>query len=177
MDNNYDWQHIRSLFESGETAHRISRRPGMPTKEGIRKRSIKERWKKPTTVHLPSVAAGLNIRSNLLTDDLLTTVLGMIGEGATQEIACQAAGISARTWRDWIKADQTLQDAVRRARAGKLATWMSHIDRASERDWRAGQWLLQTAPETRETFGKTGQDSKLEIVINIDRSNGTIIDQ
>ena len=170
-----DWQYVRGLFESGQTAYQIAKRPDMPSKQGIANRAKLEGWIKPKNPdRLPIVAEALAINSYLLTDDVLTVVLGLIAEGATQEIAAQAAGISGRTWASWCKQDEKLRDAVRRARAGKLATWMSHVDTAATRDWRAAQWLLHTASETRESYGANKGDGKLEIVINIDRGNVSI---
>lgn len=167
----YDWQYIRGLYESGQTPYQIAKRPDMPSKEGIRKRAKSEQWQRPDTENrLPIVAEALSVNSHLLTDDVLRVVLDMIASGATLEIACAAAGISARTWSLWQQQDNRLRDAVRRARAGKLVSWMSHVDKAAERDWRAGQWLLQTAPETREQYARSQSDSRLEVTINIDRS-------
>lgn len=168
--NGYDWHYIRVLYESGATAYQIAKRPDMPSKQGIEKHAKKHDWVKPTTENrLPIVAEALSVNSSKLTDDLLRVFLGLIAEGSTIEIASAACGISAQTWRAWCKQDPQLKDLVRRARAGKVATWMHSVDRASQTDWKAGQWLLQTAPETRETFAKQAGENKLEVTINIER--------
>lgn len=171
----YDWPYIRQRYEAGETAYAISKRMGgKPTKQAIQKRASKEGWEQIEVAdsgpeRLPIVAKALRINAHKLTDELLQTVLGMIGMGASEQLACQAAGISQRTWTGWKAKDERLQDAVQRARAGKLSEWIGRIDRASETDWKAAQALLQASPETREHFGKDGQGSKLEVVIHIDR--------
>ncbi len=175
----YDWQYIRAKFESGMTAYQIGKRPDMPTKQAIQNRANKDDWQRTEMPErLPVIAKALAINSSLLTDDLLVVVLDLIANGATQEIASQAAGISARTWQTWCKQSEALRDAVRRARAGKIADWMQSVDTASKSDWRAGQWLLQTAAETREAFGKQSESNTLQVVFNIDRAatSGTTID-
>ena len=169
--NTYDWPHIRALFELGNTCYQISKRPDMPTKESIRRRSIDEGWVKPdaTASRPPILAAALNIRSDKLTDEVLAVLLQMISEGATIELACRAAGISSRVYRNWCEQDPSLRDAVQRARAGTVAGWLSSVNQATRKDWKAATWLLQNSPDTRDSYASKASDSKLEIVINIDR--------
>jgi len=178
MAKNYDWRRIQVMYEMGQTPYQISRGAQMPSKEGIRKRAIKEGWSKPdATKRLPIVADALSIDSTHLTDEVLTTVLGLISEGSPIELACRAAGIADRTWRDWQAADPTLKDLVHRARAGKVIDWLSTVDRAKAKDWKAATWLMQNSPDTRQTFGQQHHDNKLEVVINIDRNtDGVTID-
>lgn len=98
----YDWPYIRKRYESGETAYAISKRMGKPSKQAIMKRASKEGWTQVTgsgPERLPLVAAALNISASKLTDELLQIVLGLIADGATEGMACQAAGISQRTWK------------------------------------------------------------------------------
>lgn len=181
---NYDWAQIRICYESGETAYRISKNlGGKPTRQAITKRATREGWggKIPSQVKkVPIVLAeSLNIKSHKMTDTLLQTILTMIGMGSTESMACKAAGITQKTWIDWKHKDRRLQDAVNRARAGKLCEWIGHIDAAGEKDWKASAWLLQNSPDTRGTFGTNSKDNKLEVVINIDRSSnsgGSVID-
>ena len=172
----YDWARIRIRYESGDTAYSISKdMGGKPTRQAIAKRAAKEQWASNISAHIqngfPILAAALNIDSRKMTDELLQTVLGMIGMGSTEQLACQAAGIHPTTWIDWKNKDVRLQDAVHRARAGKLSEWISRIDQAGNKDWKANQALLQAAPETRGYFGKDHTDNKIEIVINIDRGD------
>jgi len=143
----------------------------MPTKEAIRRRSIDEGWVKPdaTASRPPILAAALNIRSDKLTDEVLAVLLNMISEGATIELACKASGISPATYRRWADQDPSLRDAVQRARAGTVAGWLSSVNQATRKDWKAATWLLQNSPDTRDNYGAHKGDGKLEIVINIDR--------
>ena len=165
-------------FEAGETAYSISKSMGgRPSKPGIAKRAVKEGWKVPDQGNnqLPIVAAALNIDSRKLTDQLLQTILGLIGIGATEQLACQAAGISQNTFITWKGQDPRLKDAVHRARAGKLCQWIGRIDKAGETDWKADQALLQASKETRDQFGKGNIDSKVQVTINIDRGDGGLV--
>ena len=171
---NYDWTNIRIRYESGETAYSISKSFGnRPTRQAIAKRASKEGWGSEIANHIqngfPILAAALSVDSSKMTDKLLQTVLGMIGMGSTEGLACQAVGISQNTWISWKDQDRRLQDAVNRARAGKLSEWVGRIDQAGKKDWKANHVLLQAAPETRGYFGKDQTDNKIEVIINIDR--------
>jgi len=125
---------------------------------------------------LPIVAEALAIDSRKLTDELLQTVLGLIAEGATIEIACKCAGIAPATWSRWCAKDPQLMDMTRRARAGTIMSWLSTVQQATQKDWKAATWLMQNSPDTRESFGQQSKDSRLEVVINIDRDKGVTVD-
>lgn len=169
--NNYDWPRIRGMYEAGNTAYQLGKRPDFPSKQAIQERATKEEWVKPVDSlnHLPILAEALDIDSRVMTDDLLRVVLNLISEGATQEVACAAAGISGRTWRDWCSQDAMLKEATNRARAGTIVGWMSSINRSSRSDWKAASWALTNMPDTRDHFGSNAHDNKLEVTINIDR--------
>lgn len=171
--SDFDWPYIRGLYESGQTAYQIAKRPDCPTKQAIQNRANAEGWTKPdpTTYKPPILAAALNINSHKLTDEVLRVLLGMIAEGSTVELACRAAGIADTTFRAWCREDPSLKDAVQRARAGTVAGWLGTINQATRKDWKAATWLLQNSPDTRDNYGAKGGDNKLEIVINIDRSS------
>ncbi len=169
--NNYDWPRIQIMYEMGQTAYQIGKAPDMPSKQAIQERANKGEWVKPENGGntLPILASALHIDSTRLTDELLNTVLALIAEGSTIELACGVVGISATTWHDWQRQDPTLTAMVQRCRAGKVVSWMSNVDRASVRDWKAATWLLQNSPDTRESFGPKAHDNRVEVTINIDR--------
>lgn len=178
MAQNFDWPYIRGLYEAGATAYQLGKRPDCPSKQAIQKRADSEGWIKvdPSTTRLPVVAEALAIDSSKLTDDLLRTVLNLIAEGATIEIACKCAGIAPATWSRWCAKDPQLMDATRRARAGTVMSWLNTVHQATHKDWKAATWLMQNSPDTRDSFGPKGADNKLEVVININRETGTTID-
>ena len=169
--NNYDWPRIQILYEMGQTAYQIGKAPDMPSKQATQQRADKHEWHKPEqgTNNLPIVADALNIDSTLLTDELLNTILGLIAEGSTIELACKVVGITTDTWHRWQRTDPTLKDMAQRCRAGKVVGWMQSVDRATQRDWKAATWLLQNSPDTRESFGPKAHDNRVEVTINIDR--------
>lgn len=168
--NNYDWPRIQIMYEMGQTAYQIGKAPDMPSKQAIQDKANKHEWIKPENGNrLPIVASALTIDSSRLTDELLNTVLSLISEGSTIELACATVGISATTWHDWQRQDPNLTAMVQRCRAGKVVGWMSSVDRATQRDWKAATWLLQNSPDTRSQFGPKQTDNKLEVTINIDR--------
>lgn len=174
----FDWPYIRGLYEAGSTAYQLAKRRDFPSKQAIQNRATKEGWLKPEagTHRLPIVAEALNIDSSKLTDDLLRTILGLISEGATIEIACKCAGIAPATWSRWCAKDTQLMDATRRARAGTVMSWINTVHQATQKDWKAATWLMQNSPDTRDSFGPKGSDNKLEVIINIDRDKGVTID-
>lgn len=175
MARDYDWPVIKARYEMGQTAYQIAQGPGMPTKQGIAKRAEREGWIKPEgSNRLPIVAEAFHIDSSKLTDDVLHTVLGLMAEGATQELACSAAGISPRTWQMWQKDDPKLKDMAIRARSGTVIGYLNNVHKASEKDWKAATWMLQNSPDTRKTFGQQQHDNKLEVVINIDRHTDNV---
>ncbi len=173
----FDWPYIRQCYEAGESAYMLNKRMGSPSKQAILRRVKLENWTQPEPTaevagRMPIVAAALSINSTMLTDELLRTVLGMIGIGSSEKLACDAAGISQKTWIDWKNQDERLSNAVRRARAGKLSEWIGRIDKASEHDWKAAEALLKSQPETREHFGNQGAGGgKIEVIINISRGD------
>ena len=180
--SDYDWSNIRLKYELGQTCYKIAQEMGgRPSKQAIAKRAKREGWEQTLdqgTDRLPIIVSALKINSRILTDELLQTVLGMIGIGSSEAMACQAAGINPGTWIDWKHQDERLQNAVQRARAGKLSEWIGRIDKAARKDWKAAQALLQSAPETKGDFGKDAGPSKLEVVININReAPGVTINQ
>jgi len=159
------------MYEMGQTAYQIGKAPDMPTKQAIQDKANKEDWQKPDTTlnNLPMLAAAFDIDSTKLTDELLNTVLGLIAEGSTIELACGVVGISPDTWHRWGREDSRLKTMTQRCRAGKVVSWMSTVDRAKQADWKAATWLLQNSPDTRKQFGPQAHDNKLEVTINIDR--------
>ena len=167
----YDWHYIRALFETGQTAYQIAKRPDAPSKQAIQKRANAEGWIKPDQgqSRLPIVAKALTVNSERLTDELLAVLLDLIANGATREVACAACGISTETLRRWCHEDSRLGEMLDRARAGTVAGYLGTVHQAQHKDWKAATWMLTNAPDTRDHFGAGKHDGKVEVVINIDR--------
>lgn len=174
-----DWDLIRVRYEGGQTAYRISTDlGGRPSKQGIMKRAAREGWTVRDNGTL-SIAEQLPIvqRARDLTGptkcsaERIAFVLELVSSGASVKLAATAAGISPKTLKRWMDEDQQLSEQLRQARAGKLAEWISHIDKAAVRDWKAADRLLQASPEA-EDFSQH-QTGGITIVLNIDRDGDT----
>lgn len=162
-------------FEGGQTPYAISRDlGGRPSKQGIAKRAQRENWQ--VLINGPlSVASELPIvkRAQALagpgkaTAERVAFVLELVGKGASIKLAASAAGISPKTLKRWQEQDPQLAEQLRQARAGKLSEWISHIDSAAARDWKAADRLLQAAPEA-EDFSQQAHGG-ITVVLNIDR--------
>lgn len=175
-----DWDLIRIRYESGQTPYAISRDlGGTPTKQGITKRAAKHGWTRMDNGVL-AVAEALPIvqRARSLTGPTKCTaervafVLDLVSNGASIKLAANAAGIDPKTLKRWCADDPQLEEQLRQARAGKLAEWVSHIDRAARTDWKAAKSLLESSPDA-DGFN-TASHGGITIVLNIDREAGVI---
>jgi len=173
-----DWELIRLKYESGQSAYAISRDlGGTPSKQGIAKRAAREGWQQDASNSL-AVAENLPIVKQAqalagpgkATAERVAFVLELIGRGSSPKMAATAAGITPKTLSRWTKADPQLAEQIRQARAGKLCEWVSHIDAAAARDWKAAKELLAAAPDA-DDFNQQ-QTGGITIVLNIDREQG-----
>jgi len=179
----YDWPYIQMRFEAGETAYAISKSMGgKPSKQGIAKRVKAEGWKPSDSSflnvaeQLPSIKRALAVRQSKKTPETVAVIADLLSQGCSLEIAAVTAGISQRTLREWRSSDPELRTFLDRCRASSLATAEQVLHKAMFKDWKAAQAKLQAAPETRDQYGKGSTDNKVEIVINIDRSDGVTIE-
>jgi hypothetical protein len=179
-----DWDVIRVRFEGGQTPYAISKAlGGAPSKQGIAKRAEREGWQvrpnAPLAVaeQLPIVKRAQSLAGpGKATAERVAFILELVGKGASLKLAASAAGITPKTLKRWQDEDPQLVEQLRQARAGKLAEWVSHIDSAAARDWKAADRLLQAAPEAEDYSQQ--QAGGITVVLNIDRDNdGIIIDQ
>lgn len=75
-----------------------------------------------------------------------------LAQGLTREQACAYAGISMNKLRNWVKEAEALAattdetgflDELANAEATAALRWLSLIDTAAERDWKAAAWKLE----------------------------------
>ena len=175
-----DWQVVRMRYEAGQSAYKISQDlGGRPTKQGISKRANKEGWVKgngsaiTVASQLPIVKqaialAGTTGAPSKCTPERVGFILDLVSRGASEKLAASAAGVCQDTLTNWKRKDRQLEEQLRQARAGKLAEWISRIDDASQRDWKAADRLLQASPEAEEYNHQ--QTGGITIVLNIDRA-------
>lgn len=182
----YDWQLIRQRYEGGETAYSIAKKMGKPTKQAIMKRAAKEGWTQgsrkallATVSQLPIVRKALEVRhSDFRTPEAIATVIEMIAQGATQELAAATIGVSREALGKWKKEDAEFALLIARARAGCLTGYVGLIHESAHKgDWKAAETMLKSAPETRDQFGSSPHGSpRLEVVINISRDDTHVVD-
>jgi hypothetical protein len=183
-----DWQQVRRRYEDGATAYAISRDlGGRPTKQGIAKRAKAEGWQKgvgsalTVAAELPIVKRALSLTGPVkCTAERIAFILELVASGSTEKLAASAAGINPATLKRWKSDDPQLSEQLRQARAGKVAEWIGHIDRAASRDWKAADRLLQASDEA-EAFSPQMGSGGITVVLNIDRDSkstqGVTIDQ
>lgn len=98
-------------------------------------------------------------------------ILELISQGLSQTDAISVVGISYSTFHSWMKADAELVADVKRAEISLKLKHLQNIQRHSENDVRASQWLL--ARKFPLEFGEKqtidmntkGDDSK--VIINV----------
>ena len=96
-----------------------------------------------------------------LSKTTITKIMGYIAQGLTINNACQATGISRKTYYLWytqgkqdsekeIKSlQQTLYDAIPDAQSLCEQMYLQRIADAGKKDWRAIAWILErTNPKT-----------------------------
>jgi len=179
-----DWAAIKLMYQQGHTCYSISKRfGGKPTRQGIRKRAVREGWDRPVT--------GLVTESHRTTDivnlgadtpENRERIIDMLAQGATYSLAAGAVGVSTKTLERWRKRDLQYGLMCRAVRQQALAKHVANIDKAGARDWKASKYLLAVAPETRGEFAETRHpDNEIVVQINIDRDaapgSGVIIEQ
>ncbi len=69
-------------------------------------------------------------------------VLELISQGLSQTDALSIVGIPYPTWHSWMKADAELVADIKRAEISLKLNHLQNIQRHSETDVRASQWLL-----------------------------------
>lgn len=172
-----DWDLVRLKFENGQSAYAISQDlGGKPTKQGIAKRAQREGWQRRTNSLTIAEQLPIVQRAQALTGPHKSTaervafILEMVGSGASLKLAATAAGVSPKTLDRWQSEDPQLAERLRQARAGKLCEWLSRIDSASTRDWKAADRLLSASPEA-EDWAAANNQGGITIVLNIDRDS------
>ncbi len=180
MTQKSDWDAIRVRYARGETAYAISKSMGgKPTRQGIMKRAKRESWMQgnstiPESIKNLSLLQVHNKHPRKRTPENVNAILGFMQNGASDEIAAKAAGISPKTLYTWKSDDPEFAAMIEVARAQKVVEWIGKID--SAKDWKAQLKLLQVAPETNEQFADRRKDEGPTIILNIHRDE-VVIDQ
>jgi hypothetical protein len=100
-----------------------------------------------------SVHLGLGGRPTVLSDEVASQLVTMLRAGNYLHVAVRAAGLSKRTFNDWmqrgtsmLKKDRRyreLRDRVETARAEGQVRNVALVSQAAMTDWRAATWMLE----------------------------------
>jgi hypothetical protein len=165
------WAKARVQFETDSTVtcSTLAKQLGV-TRQAVDKRMRQEGWEKATTQAL-EVAQDFKITetANKATPELLAQFINCMALMRNEKLACDVIGVDQSTVYRWKEQDESFAKAVQTARASKVTSWLSCVDRAAQNDYKAALELLKRAPETRDTFGET-RESGPTIVLNITRS-------
>lgn len=74
-------------------------------------------------------------------ETVIPVILALISEGQTIRIACKAAGVSERTFREWKAKNKGLATALKKAEADFELVHLKKIGAAE--DWKSSAWLLE----------------------------------
>ena len=180
MTDRYDWDGIRVRIARGETAYSISKSlGGKPTRQGIRKKAKRENWLEgnstiPDSIkNLPLVQTDSKVPRKR-TPETVNALIEFIAQGATEELAARAAGISPRTLYNWKLECPEFAALIEVARARKEVEWVDNIDKAGKKDWKASDRLLQVSPGTKEMWGRQNKQESPQIILNIHRDEVTV---
>ncbi len=170
MKHDYDWPKIWALIDSGRTAYQVSKLPNMPSREGIRK-ALKRRTQNDNQSGR-AVAKRQPKSLRVCNPENKQRVVDMAATGATLKLAATAAGISERTLYNWRQNDADFAANLQMAKGAFLLDMVANIADASKRDWKAGAYLLERAPESRDEFGRTdASDKPVQVILNIIRGD------
>lgn len=104
------------------------------------------------------------------TPERVKRIVDAIRLGATQEMACNYAGIGVSTLHDWFKAHPTFEAQVREAEGAAGVGWLAKIEKAAnEGAWQAAAWKLerrypqQYGRQVTEIQGANGGPVQVEV--------------
>ena len=185
MKEKHNWKDIRARYEAGENCAVISRiHDGKPTRHGIRKRAIREGWlsispdTKQAVRHLPSLQNPSLQRatSNELgerTERNARLILTAFERGVSPKIAAGLVGLTLDQFKQWINDDHQFAMEVMLRSAQAAGEHVQGI--GAKDDWRAGKWLLEHGPFSREEYGSQRAEKEAPtIVLNIHRDEVVI---
>lgn len=190
MAKSIPWDAIKLEYETrpGVSTYDLSKRYPV-TRQGIEARAKKEGWTKANHDSLALANAtkivqtrGPGIPADKRSPENIAQLINIIALTGNEGIAARAIGIDPNTLTRWKQTDKALVGAIQAARNQRLTELHKVIHSAADRgDWKAAERLLQTAPETRETFNQHHGSGGITIVLQVPREpqtiKGEVIDQ
>lgn len=76
-------------------------------------------------------------------EPIIDKIVENIRLGAPFVVACNVAGISRATFRDWRIADPTIDERLKAAQGDFETTHLRNIRNHSAEDWKASAWVLE----------------------------------
>lgn len=76
-------------------------------------------------------------------ETLIPIILENISNGGTIGISCCAAGVSYRSFREWVQADPQLAADLKKANSAFELRHVRNIQTMATDDWKASAWLLE----------------------------------
>ena len=105
------------------------------------------------------------------TVDKLTQAIRL---GATDELACNYAGIDGSTFYAWMNAKPEFSEIIKAAKGAAAVKWLAKIEQAGEDNWQAFAWKLERrypgqygrTVVQNELTGKDGGEAIVRLVWN-----------
>lgn len=175
MASKSDWAKGRLKYETRPncTYEDIAEIVGV-SRQAVHRKAKKEQWLKCTVdenlpVPEPKPGSALGVRS----DENICEIVNVFALTGNKGRACRAVGIDDKTLYNWCQDMPELSREMVAAREAFLIG--QHRKIADSKDWKAAQFLLSRAPETKDQFGET-QEKGPRIILNIHRDE-VVIDQ
>jgi len=101
-------------------------------------------------------------RNSKYTDELVTKLCQAIELGATYELACNYAGITFETFRQWREKKPEFAARVHEAEGKATVKWLAKIEQAAtDGAWQAAAWKLER--RYPQQYGRTVQDHNVNV--------------
>ena len=98
-------------------------------------------------------------RTTQRTPENAKRICDAIKMGATYELACAYAGLSADTFQRWRKADAAFAAQIKEAEGAAAVGWLLKIEKAAnDGEWQAAAWKLER--RYPEQYGRRVQDNR-----------------
>ena len=140
----YDWDAIRAMWEAGDAATAIAKKPGMPTKQAICQKQAREGWERVDAID-PELEV---IPFDRLSHQQAIVVTKM-AKGLPQKWAAAYAGVSEDTVTRWKKTPD-FAVALQAAQAVFVDKQLGKVSEST--DWRSGLALMERHPTMRGDF-------------------------
>lgn len=134
---------------------------------------------------MESVTKHAGGRPSLFTPQNCAAIILYIQDGLPYQSACEASGVSYRTFREWMKRGEEAEDesdeysqfshAVLCAKAERTSKRIKHIE--SSEDWRAQAWLLERTNPDEFRKPSNGDENGPGVNIHLHSQNTIVLQE